>query len=33
VTRLVRIAYGPIELGPLQPGEWRALTRDAFSRL
>jgi 23S rRNA pseudouridine2605 synthase len=33
VTRLVRTSYGPIELGPLQPGEWRALTRDAFSRL
>ena len=33
VTRLLRIAYGPIELGSLQPGEWRALTRDAFSRL
>ena len=23
VTRLHRIAYGPIELGDLQPGEWR----------
>ena len=33
VTTLLRIAYGPIELGSLQPGEWRALTRDAFSRL
>jgi 23S rRNA pseudouridine2605 synthase len=33
VTKLLRIAYGPIELGSLQPGEWRELTRDAFSRL
>jgi len=33
VTTLIRIAYGPIELASLQPGEWRALTRDAFSRL
>jgi 23S rRNA pseudouridine2605 synthase len=23
VTRLLRVAYGPIELGRLQPGEWR----------
>jgi pseudouridine synthase len=27
VTRLLRVAYGPIELGTLQPGEWRELTR------
>jgi 23S rRNA pseudouridine2605 synthase len=33
VTKLLRVAYGPIELGSLQPGEWRELTRDAFSRL
>jgi 23S rRNA pseudouridine2605 synthase len=33
VTTLLRVAYGPIELGSLQPGEWRELTRDAFSRL
>lgn len=32
-TRLLRIAYGPIELGSLHPGEWRPLTRDEFSRL
>jgi pseudouridine synthase len=32
VTRLLRLAYGPIELGSLKPGEWRELTRDAFSR-
>jgi 23S rRNA pseudouridine2605 synthase len=30
VTRLVRVAFGPIELGTLQPGEWRGLTRDDF---
>ena len=28
VTRLLRVAYGPIELGTLQPGEWRDLTRN-----
>jgi pseudouridine synthase len=32
VTRLLRVAYGPIELGRLQPGEWRDVTRDEFSR-
>jgi 23S rRNA pseudouridine2605 synthase len=32
VTRLLRVAYGPIELGTLQPGQWRELTRDEFSR-
>ena len=32
VAKLLRVAYGPIELGSLQPGEWRELTRDAFSR-
>ncbi|HEX6464758.1 MAG TPA: pseudouridine synthase [Vicinamibacterales bacterium] len=32
VVKLLRVAYGPIELGSLQPGEWRELTRDAFSR-
>jgi len=32
VTKLSRVAYGPIELGTLKPGEWRELTRDAFSR-
>jgi 23S rRNA pseudouridine2605 synthase len=30
VTRLMRVAFGPIELGTLQPGEWRDLTRDEF---
>ena len=30
VTRLMRVAFGPIELGTLQPGEWRELTRDEF---
>ena len=32
VTRLLRVAYGPIELGELQPGQWREVTRDEFSR-
>lgn len=26
--RLVRIAIGPVRLGDLEPGEWRALTKD-----
>jgi 23S rRNA pseudouridine2605 synthase len=28
VTRLLRVAYGPIELGTLAPGEWREVTRE-----
>jgi 23S rRNA pseudouridine2605 synthase len=32
VTRLLRVAYGPIELGSLQPGQWRELSADEFSR-
>ena len=28
VTRLLRVAFGSIELGPLQAGEWRELTRN-----
>ena len=28
VTRLMRVAFGPIGLGTLQPGEWRELRRD-----
>jgi 23S rRNA pseudouridine2605 synthase len=32
VTKLLRVAYGPIELGRLQPGEWREVTPDEFSR-
>ena len=28
VTRLLRVAYGPIELGRLQPGEWREVRPD-----
>jgi pseudouridine synthase len=32
VTRLLRVAYGPIGLGTLAPGEWREVTRDEFSR-
>jgi pseudouridine synthase len=30
-TRLLRVAYGPIELGRLQPGEWRELEPADFS--
>jgi 23S rRNA pseudouridine2605 synthase len=32
VTRLLRVAYGPIALGTLQPGEWREVTLDELSR-
>jgi pseudouridine synthase len=32
VTTLLRVAYGPIELGQLQPGEWREVTPAEFSR-
>lgn len=32
VTRLLRVAYGPIELGSLQPGQWRELNAAEFSR-
>ena len=32
VTKLLRVAYGPIDLGTLQPGEWREVTRDELSR-
>jgi len=33
VTRLLRIAYGPIELGTLQPGKWREITSAEAARL
>jgi len=32
VTRLLRVAYGPIELGTLPPGRWREVSADEFSR-
>ncbi|HEY3885709.1 MAG TPA: pseudouridine synthase [Vicinamibacterales bacterium] len=32
VTRLLRVAYGPIELGTLQPGEWREISASAWRR-
>jgi len=28
VTKLLRVSFGPIELGTLQPGEWRGITRE-----
>ena len=31
VTRLLRVAFGAIELGTLAPGAWRELTRDQFA--
>lgn len=30
VTRLLRVAYGPIELGGLQPGQWKEIQHSAF---
>ena len=30
VTRLLRVAYGPIELGGLQPGQWKEIQQSAF---
>jgi 23S rRNA pseudouridine2605 synthase len=32
VTRLKRVAFGTLELGNLQPGEWRELTRQEIAR-
>lgn len=31
VTRLLRVAYGPIELGTLPPGRWREISGEALS--
>jgi 23S rRNA pseudouridine2605 synthase len=31
VTRLLRVSFGPIELGSLQPGRWRELSKSDFS--
>lgn len=31
--RLVRVAIGPVQVGSLQPGEWRALTRAEIEAL
>jgi 23S rRNA pseudouridine2605 synthase len=31
VTRLLRVAYGPIELGTLPPGQWREITAETLS--
>lgn len=33
VRRLVRLSFGPIELGSLAPGAWRALTGDEVAAL
>lgn len=33
VTKLIRVAFGRIELGHLQPGEWREVTRAELSPL
>ena len=31
VTRLLRVAFGPIELGTMQPGEWREVKREELA--
>jgi 23S rRNA pseudouridine2605 synthase len=31
VTRLLRVAFGPIELGTLQPGDWREIAREELA--
>lgn len=31
VTKLVRVAFGPIQLGTLRPGEWREVTREELA--
>ena len=31
VTTLLRVAFGPIQLGTLRPGEWREVTRHVLS--
>lgn len=33
VTRLLRVAFGTIELGTLQPGQWREVSADEAGRL
>ena len=33
VTRLLRVAFGPIELGTLQPGQWREISAAEVGRL
>lgn len=32
VTKLMRVAFGPVELGNLQPGQWRELSRAELRR-
>jgi 23S rRNA pseudouridine2605 synthase len=32
VTKLMRVAFGPIELGTLQPGEWREVRRSELGK-
>jgi 23S rRNA pseudouridine2605 synthase len=31
-TKLMRVAFGPIELGSLQPGQWREIAQDEITR-
>lgn len=33
VTKLLRVAFGPIELGALAPGEWREVRRDEIGEV
>ena len=32
MTRLLRVAFGGIELGTLKPGEWREVTKEEIER-
>ena len=31
VTKLMRVAFGPVELDRLQPGEWREISREELA--
>jgi 23S rRNA pseudouridine2605 synthase len=33
VTKLMRVAFGPIELGTLAPGQWREIPRDEIAEV
>jgi 23S rRNA pseudouridine2605 synthase len=33
VSRLIRVRFGPLELGNLRPGEWRRVSPEAFRNL
>jgi 23S rRNA pseudouridine2605 synthase len=33
VVRLIRVRFGPLQLGTLRPGQWRPISPEAFRRL